>query len=316
MNLRTRTRIVTAALLLLVLLVVAGALFNVLPARAADTFQLPARLVPAGMATDHARERYWVLGSTPGRLRLTAVKAGVVEGEFVSQDSLGSPQALAYLDGHAYIGDIGGHRATVTVYDVTEPWPGTDILRAVAYPLSYPDGTHDAAALFVDGRRRIHLVTNGPGAGVYRAPAQLANGEPGMLERVADAPDGVTDAAALRDGRVVLRTQASVITVDPANFAVLGEAPAEPTQQGFALTEALTAGEVLLAAAADGTVSAVAVPGAAPAPSQPRPTPTPASPPGGTPPGVRPLEQTGTVLSLVAALVVAVLAGITVLARR
>lgn len=311
-----RNRIVTGALLLLVLLAVLGAMLNGLPAQAAGMVALPAQTVPLGMATDHARQRYWVLENSSGRLALSAYTAdGTAEGGMYSTDSLINAQALAWVGGYAYVGDIGGSRSGVTVYQVREPWPGTEILKAVAFPLAYPDGEHDAAAMFVDARQRVHLVTTGPQAGIYRAPATPEPGVVAPLERVADAPDGVTDAAALRDGRVVLRTSAAVITVDATSFAAVAEAPIIEAQQGHALAESLDAGEVLTASGAEGRVTAVPVPGPAAVIDEAPPTQDPAD---AQRPGfaARLLEQPGTVAALVAALVVAVLAGIVVLTRR
>lgn len=318
MKLRTRNRIVTGALLLLVLLVVMGALLNVTPAKAADTVALPARSVPLGMATDHARGRYWVLDSASGRLRLTAIaEDGTVEGDFVSNDSLTNAQALAFAGGKAYIGDVGGARARVTIYQVTEPWPGTDILRAVAYPLAYPDGRHDAAAIMVDARQRVYVITTGTGAGIYRAPQTLGTDAPNALERVADAPAGVTDATVLRDGRFVVRTQTAVIALDGDGFAPVGESAIGVTQRGHALTESIEGGEVVTAAGSGGELTALAVPGPAPATAAPQPGAPPAAPPRTDEASqTRTVDQIGTTASLLAALVVAVLAGVVVVARR
>ncbi|WP_454226042.1 hypothetical protein [Propioniciclava flava] len=104
------------------------------------------------MATDHARGRYWVLDKSSGRLTLTAIKPdGTVEGTMNSRDNLTNAQALAFDSGEAYVGDMGeAGEDQVTVYRVTEPWPGTEILKAIAYPLTYPDGGHDAAAILVE----------------------------------------------------------------------------------------------------------------------------------------------------------------------
>ena len=60
-RLRAQNRIVTGALVVLLLLVVAGALLTAPPVRADETFRLASSSQPVGMATDHARGRYWVL---------------------------------------------------------------------------------------------------------------------------------------------------------------------------------------------------------------------------------------------------------------
>ncbi len=318
MKLRTRNRIVTGALLLLVLLVITGALLSATPARAADDLTLPADTVPLGMATDHARARYWVLEAASGRLRLTAIADdGTAEGSFISNDTLTNAQALAFVDGKAYVGDVGGARARVTIYEVTEPWPGTDILRAVAYPLAYPDGRHDAAAIMVDARRRVSVITTGTDPGIYRAPQTLLTDAPNTLERVADAPAGVTDATVLSDGRYAVRTATTVIALDPESYEPLGESAIGVTQRGQSLTESLDDGEVLTAAGAGGEVVSLAMPGPAAVGTVSQPDSAPEAP------GrldessqTRAFDQVGTAVSLVAALVAAVVAGLFVAARR
>lgn len=321
MRLKARNRIVTAALLLLVLLVVVGALLSgAPPVRAAEAFTLDGRQAPVGMATDHDRERYWLLERTSGRLQLTGLGAdGTLQGRMESRDTLTNAQALAFVDGEAWVGDIGGRRQEVSVYRVTQPWPGTEILHAPRHRLTYPDGPHDAAAILVDGDHRIHIVTRGQGAGIYRAPADPSPAEPSGLERIADAPaEDVTDAVVLLDGRWVLRTPTTLITLDAASHATLGEAEIGVVEKGEAITQALTPGDVVTAAGPSGEVTSTTIPGPGPtasqAPRPPRPSAVPVIAEGSDP--LRTHEQTGTTLALVAALVLAGLAAVFVLVRR
>lgn len=321
MRLKARNRIVTGALLLLVLLVVVGALLSgAPPVRAAESFTLQGRQPPVGMATDHDRDRYWLLERTSGRLQLIGLGAdGQVQGRMTSRDPLTNAQALAFVDGEAWVGDIGGRRQEVSVYRVTEPWPGTEILHAPRYRLTYPDGPHDAAAILVDGDHRIHVVTKGPGAGIYRAPANPSTTDPNGLERLADAPaEDVTDAVALIDGRWVVRTPTTVFTLDAASHAPLGQAEIGVAEKGQAITQALATGDVVTAVGPAGEVTSTAIPGQAPTTS---PTPRPHRP--SVPPVVadapdptRTYEQTGTTMALVAALALAGLAALFVLFRR
>lgn len=80
------------------------------------------------------------------------------------------------------------------------------------------------------------------------------------------------------------------------------------------MTESLDEGEVMTAAGDGGDVTAIAVPGPAATASQSGATTRPASPTDA--PSTRGFDQVGTAASLLAALVVAVLAGVVVLARR
>ena len=316
MKLRAQNKIVTGALILLLVLVVAGALLSAPPVRADEAFKL-ASSTPVGMATDAARGRYWVLDKTSGKLTLTAVKPdGTVEGTMSSRDTLSNAQGLAFESGEAYIGDIGGKRAQVTIYQVTEPWPGTEILKAIAYPLSYPDGSHDAAAILVDADHRLSVITKGPHAGVYQAPVN-PNNQGNQLARVADAPDGVTDAATLLDGRIVLRTATELITWD-ATRAEVGRAAIAGQEKGQALTQAIDPNQVLAAAGAGGQVEELAVPGPAPVTTTPRPSRVPNAQTQATadPAENRTFAQTGTTASVAIAAALAAIAGLVVVLRR
>lgn len=122
-----------------------------------------------------------------------------------------------------YIGDIGDNhrrRREIVVHRVPEPSAADSRISAVeSFPMRYPDGAHDAEALFILPPDRIHVVTKG-GEGpvaIYRYPGPLRS-EVVELERVrilAPGPtspfDQVTGADASRDGeRVVIRTYRSL----------------------------------------------------------------------------------------------------------
>lgn len=318
MKLRAQNRIVTGALVLLILLVLVGWLIGATPARADTSFTMADRREVPGMATDHHRNRYWVLEKSSGRLTLTAIKPdGTVEGHMNSRDQVTNAQALAFDSGEAYIGDVGGSRSQVTIYQVTEPWPGTEILKAIPYVLTYPDGVHAAQAILVDGRHRLHVVTQGPGAGVYQAPENPSRTEPNALTRVASVPDGVIDGLVLLDGRIALRTADRVLTLDPASWAVTAET-ALPAEAGAGMTQAVTQNAVLTAVGPSGEVTSTTVPGPAPTSS---PTPRASKAPStqtqsADVEATRTFQQTGTTVAVVGALVVAALAAAFVLVRR
>lgn len=128
-----------------------------------------------------------------------------------------------------YIGDIGDnteHEPAVVVYRVREP-TSLRAFREVAglgppdldsLVLRYPDGPHDAEAMWIDGAGGVFVVTKGRTGGVklFHAP-QSGFGEraPTVARFVQDLPVpgahgwglGVTDAALAPDGkRVVVRT--------------------------------------------------------------------------------------------------------------
>jgi hypothetical protein len=134
----------------------------------------------------------------------------------------------------ADIGDNDARRPSVTVYRVPEPSPGAaESAPATAIRLRYPDGAHDAEAMFVLNGA-VHVVTKGESGPValYRAPADA--GAEAVLERVralsegqVDRPARITGADARADGRwVVLRTLHEAAFYPAAELAGSGEAAA------------------------------------------------------------------------------------------
>ena len=123
-----------------------------------------------------------------------------------------------------YIGDIGDNlrsRSAIAIYRVIEPGP-TDsaTARADRFVFRYPDGPHDAEAIFVLPSEQLFVITKGRSEpiSVYRAPGPLSSDSIGTLQLVqplsasfVQLPDMVTGAGATLDGRwVVLRTYSGV----------------------------------------------------------------------------------------------------------
>jgi hypothetical protein len=148
-------------------------------------------------------------GRTVGRVRVAG--AAVEDWEDVALAPCPAGGDCLFV---ADIGDNAARRASVTVYRVPEPAPAAAGSEpATAIRLRYPDGAHDAEAMFVlDGA--IHLVTKGESGPIalYRAPADA--GAEAVLERVralspgqVERPERITGADARADGRwIVLRT--------------------------------------------------------------------------------------------------------------
>ncbi len=119
-----------------------------------------------------------------------------------------------------YVGDIGDnerHRTQIQVYRVVEPSvpPAgppvrTELKGTERFDCRYPDGPHDAEALFVDPDDGIpYLVTKEPGgssAAVYRFPNMRDRGKTVTLVKVATLPSRslVTGGDVARDGSVVV----------------------------------------------------------------------------------------------------------------
>ncbi len=168
-------------------------------------------------------------GRTAGRVRISG--ASVEDWEDIALAPCPAGGDCLYV---ADIGDNDAERASVTVYRVPEPAPGaSESAPAAAVRLRYPDGAHDAEAMFVLNGA-IHVVTKGESGPIaqYRAPAAAA-GEatlerirtlsPGKVER----PERITGADASADGRwVVLRTLREAM-IHPA-ASLVGSGAASP----------------------------------------------------------------------------------------
>ncbi|HEU4881407.1 MAG TPA: hypothetical protein VFT45_04150 [Longimicrobium sp.] len=123
-----------------------------------------------------------------------------------------------------YIADIGDNQASrprITLWRVPEPAAGDAHTRpAEALLAEYPDGPHDAEAMFVLPDGGVHIVTKGETGQValYRLPRTARPGTAARLERIAELSesdvrrrDRITGAAAAPDGHwIVLRTLAAL----------------------------------------------------------------------------------------------------------
>jgi hypothetical protein len=126
----------------------------------------------------------------------------------------------------ADIGDNSRHRDELTIYRFPEPKLKNGVTKGVtsaaeAFRFRYPNGRHDAEALFVDpASGRIYIVTKTlkPPCGVYRFPSKLAAGTM-TLETVSGKSINIisrmiaaTGASAAPDGsRVVIRNYFTAI---------------------------------------------------------------------------------------------------------
>lgn len=122
-----------------------------------------------------------------------------------------------------YIGDIGDNlrsRSAIAIYRVIEPSPtDSTTARADRFVFRYPDGPHDAEAIFVLPSEQLFVITKGRSEpiSVYRAPGLLSDSivalqlvQP-LSASFVQLPDMVTGAGATLDGRwVVLRTYSGV----------------------------------------------------------------------------------------------------------
>lgn len=148
-----------------------------------------------------------------------------------------------------YIGDIGDNdlaRRNIQVFRVTEPDP-RDAQTATpdAFTLTYPDGPHNAEALFLVGTT-VYIITRDGVGELYRSTLPLGENPNVTLERLGQLGlMVVSDAESSRDERsVVVRNSDEVVVYRTADL--LGGKPApvaripvadlrEPQGEGVAL---------------------------------------------------------------------------------
>lgn len=153
-------------------------------------------------------------GTVTGRVRVAG--AGVSDWEAMAVGPCPSGSCLFVAD----IGDNDAARRHITIYRAPEPTPSEPATRhAEAFHATYPDGAHDAEALFVTADGRLFVVTKGETGhiAVYRFPQPLRAGSTVQLQQVAvlggktKRPNRITDASTSPDGRwIALRTRDAV----------------------------------------------------------------------------------------------------------
>jgi hypothetical protein len=164
-------------------------------------------------------------GAVAGQLQVSG--ATVEDWEAIAVGPCGSGSCV-------YIGDIGDNEAgrkRITIYRVPEPEkPGGTAAVSDVFHATYPDGAHDAEALFFAGDR-LYVVTKGETGPValYRFPAQLQAGASMKLERVGgpaakpDANSRITDGSASPDGQWVVLRSKSELTFYRASDVLAGQ---------------------------------------------------------------------------------------------
>jgi hypothetical protein len=178
-------------------------------------------------------------GRPRGRVRLP--NAAVEDWEDVTAAPCPAGNCLYVAD----IGDNNLERRRMTVYRIPEPQAEDgESANVETFTAVYPDGPHDAEALFV-ATEDMYIITKDASAALYRFPKPLRAGTDMTLERVAELPlRRVTDAEVSADGAwVAVRTTDEVAFYRGADI-VRGGSPSaivslrplnEPQGEGVAL---------------------------------------------------------------------------------
>ena len=159
----------------------------------------------------------FALDATGVRSRVRVSNATVDDWEDVSAADCASADCLYIAD----IGDNNRSRTTITVYRVPEPKPDeTDTASPEVITLAYPDGAHDAEAMFVTDSG-LFIITKDEIGTVYRAPLPRPSGGQLTLQRIGSLGlSKVTDADISRDGMLVaVRTNDEVVFYPAGDFA-------------------------------------------------------------------------------------------------
>jgi hypothetical protein len=193
------------------------------------TGRLPAELAEAsGLAPASSIAHFWAIsdGGSPllyavdsaGAIRASVTVAGAGKRDW---ESLAAASCAAGTC--LYIADIGDNlrnRERLRLYRVPEPTLFADsTATADIFEFRFPDGPHDAEAVFVLPGEQLYVVTKGRGepVTVYHYPGSLTDEDsvvtltpvqrltPGLVQ----LPDMITGAGATPDGSwIVLRTYA------------------------------------------------------------------------------------------------------------
>jgi hypothetical protein len=151
-------------------------------------------------------------GSVTGRVRVAG--AAVEDWEDIATGPCPQGSCIYIAD----IGDNDGSRDHITLYRAGEPSVEEGVTQpAEVFEAAYPDGAHDAEALFITPDSDIFIITKGdPGPiALYRFPRPLRSGARLRLERIGepvnrarvDAKDRPTAADMSPDGKwVAVRT--------------------------------------------------------------------------------------------------------------
>ncbi|HUF51933.1 MAG TPA: hypothetical protein VMN60_14005 [Longimicrobiales bacterium] len=144
-----------------------------------------------------------------------------------------------------YVADIGDnlhHRSDIAILRFPEPARDDSIQAVQRFPIRYPDGPHDAEAMFVLPDESVFIITKGRdgAATVYRYPGSLRPGtvtlQPvqQLTAGVAQLPDLVTGAAATPDGKIIAvrtYTRFDLFHFSADTLALIGSADLSPLRE-------------------------------------------------------------------------------------
>lgn len=158
-------------------------------------------------------------GSLKGKVRIEGVK--VADWEDIDVGPCGSSSCIYIAD----IGDNNGTRKSITIHRLPEPLPTDASARVTdSFQMTFPDGAHDAEAMFLSSSGEMFVVTKGERGpiAVYRLGEKPKPGSSIQLQKVGVIQDGsvgrsqwITGASQPPDGKwIAMRTHAAVLFYD------------------------------------------------------------------------------------------------------
>jgi hypothetical protein len=277
----------------------------------------------SGLARDTVAGLYWTVNDSGASGAAYGVQPnGKVRG---SLNYLAQPEdveAVAFHDDRLYLGDIGDNdekRDFVRVYFFNHPRANGLTVDYRAYDFRYPNGSHDAETLLVNGKGRLFIVTKADKGGIYAAPKKPSRDGVNDLKRVGSAPAVITDGTFLPgDKQIALLSYDSVRVIDADTYKSVATAKIPRQPQAESITVSLDGQSLLVGSEGKKSkVYAMPVPGS----ETSTPTPTPSGAPDQSDPGDVPDEDAGpnagqsnagTFLAVGLAGFVAVVAGVVV----
>lgn len=294
----------------------------------------------SGLTRDTAGNRFWTINDE-GSTVYALSSSGEVTGSFTFRAETVDPEAVTMLDNRLYVADIGDNdeqRDQIAVYYFDNPSTTGGVVTYKSWDFRYADGPHNAETLLVNSAGRLFVVTKGSKGAVYAAPRDPVTAGVNVLTKVGKAPKQVTDGVFLDDDdQIALLTKTKVEVIDADSYDKVASEPMTEQPQPESLTRTLDGKQLLVGSEGKNSkVLSMPVPAAeeeSPSPSpepsksatksaKPATSESPADSEDVDPPADEEESdtgglQTGTMLALGAAAVVAAVAGAVVgLVRR
>lgn len=205
----------------------------------------------SGLATDAINGVYWTMNDVGDPGVVYAVdNNGSTRGVLNYDAEEGDIEAIAFNDGCLYVGDTGGNRTprnsvVVRRFEAPRSDGSTQAFQSLSFV--FPDGDHDTEAMLVAASGRIAFVTkDAVHGGIYLGPEQPSTVSPNPLVRVAQAPQYITDATYLPDGRIILRSYVGLYVLDPSTYRIVAQGPTRGLQQSESVTVPLIGSGLLI----------------------------------------------------------------------